>query len=139
MDSWPNFKLFRPKLSQNWTKNGSMGHFCGQKHTKTRPNTSVVLVSIFGNYTGLPKQSDFRSTKPKTKYTGISVFYFRNRRYIFPKMYPSPKLLAKRITLVLTHSANSEKTFPIGFQRQDWSSFIERPTTIQLKTKVHLK
>jgi len=22
MASWPNFKLFRPKLSPNWTKNG---------------------------------------------------------------------------------------------------------------------
>ena len=72
--------------------------FCGQKHTKTRPNTLVFLVSIFGNYTGLPKQSDFRN--PKQNIPKYSVFFFCKRQNIFLKIYRSPKLLPERMGLV---------------------------------------
>ena len=70
------------------------------KWPKTRPNTSVFLVSIFGNYTDTEAgpMSD-TDTKNIPKY---SVFYFRDRRYNFAKLLKNPKLLEKRKTLVQT-------------------------------------
>ena len=79
-----------------------MGHYCGQKHTKTRSNTSVFSVSILVIIPDNQKSpiSNFRN--PKRNIPKYSVF-FCERWYIFPKMYQSPKLLPKCITFKETN------------------------------------
>jgi hypothetical protein len=47
MASWPNFKLFRPKLSPNWTKNGQLLSFLVQ----IRPKMATILEAKNGKPT----------------------------------------------------------------------------------------
>ena len=81
---------------------------------------ALKMVKNHENYTGifdfLPKISTsyrkwptFGISVSVENVPNYSVFYFRDRRYIFPKLLENPKLLPKRMALLITQQQVLER------------------------------
>ena len=98
MDSCTNFKLFRPKLSLNWTKNGwkckYFGHFKWSKVWKVVKIDLFLGIfgKIFGKKFRLPKQANFWYQYRYQKCTKVFKLLFSRKGVVhFHKNIPKSK------------------------------------------------